>query len=138
MAPSCHEAKQIRYYEYILVYADEISAIYHDPTSIMNHIGNDFKLKNDKVEPPSTYLDAKLKMRNLNGEPCWTISSYDYIQSAIKNVQQHLSKSNRRLPRRALTPTSYNYFPELDTSPALDATGVQYFQELIGVLRGVT
>jgi len=87
------------YYEYILVYVDDILAISHNPTSIMNHIGNDFKFKNDKVEPPSTYLGAKLKIRNLNGKPCWTISSYDYIQSAIKNVQQHLSKSNRKLPR---------------------------------------
>jgi len=118
-----------RYYEYILVYVDDISVISHDPTSIMNHI------KNDKFEPSSTYLCAKLKIRNLNGKPCWTISSYDYIHSAIKNVQQHLSKSNRKLPRLAPTPASYNYCLELDTSPELDATGVQYFQELIGVLR---
>jgi len=49
-----------------------------------------------------------------------------------------LSKTNRKLPRRAPTPASYIYCPDFDTPLELDATGMQYFQELFGIPRWAT
>lgn len=63
------------------------------------------------------------------------MSSYDYVQAAIKNVKDKLSKSNKKLIRKAPTTMSSGYRPEQDTLEELNANDAQYFQELIGVLR---
>ena len=52
----------------------------------MDNIQVNFKFKNGKVEPPEMYLGAKLKRRQLGNYECWTMSSYNYVQAAIKNV----------------------------------------------------
>ena len=126
------------YYEYVLVYVDDILAISHDAKSVMDNIQVNFKIKNGKVEPPEMYLGAKLKRRQLGNYECWTMSSYDYVQAAIKNVQEKLSKANRKLPKRAPTPMTSDYRPELDATEELDAEETQYYQELIGILRWTT
>ena len=48
------------YYEYILVYVDDLLAISIDPMAIMKDITTVFKFKNDKIEVPDTYLGACL------------------------------------------------------------------------------
>ena len=68
------------------VYVDDILAISHDAKSVMDNIQVNFKFKNGKVEPPEMYLGAKLKRRQLGNYECWTMSSYNYVQAAIKNV----------------------------------------------------
>ena len=50
-------------------------------------------------------------------------------------ITQVLEKKGLRLPSKCLTPLSSGYRPEMDTSPELKADGVQYYQELVGVLR---
>ena len=104
------------YYEYILVYVDDILAISHDPKTVMKHIQANFKFKDNKVEPPDMYLGAKLRKRKLGNYECWTMSSYEYVQAAINNVQEKLSKTNMGLQKRAPTPMSSGYRPELDNS----------------------
>ena len=104
----------------------------------MKHINHNFKFKGDKYEPPSNYLGARLRKRTINRYECWTMSSYNYIQAAIQNVEDKLQKSNSKLPRRAPTPMESGYRPELDGSEELNASDTQYFQELIGVLRWAT
>lgn len=51
-----------------------------------------FKFKNDKVCEPETCLGAKVQKKSINGKPCQTISSVDYINAAIKNIED--SKAN--------------------------------------------
>ena len=80
------------YYKHILVYVDDILAISHDPKTIMEHIQANFKFKDNKVEPPEMYFGAKLKKRKLGNHELWTMSSYEYIHAAIKNVEDKLSK----------------------------------------------
>ena len=53
----------------------------------------------------------------------------------MANVSDVLEKKGLRLPSKCLTPLSNGYRPELDVSPDLKADGVQYYQELVGVLR---
>ncbi|CAJ1955423.1 unnamed protein product [Cylindrotheca closterium] len=69
----------------------------------------------------------------------WTMSSYDYVTAAVKNVKATLKDNQRwNLPKKAVTPMNSDYTPELDDSSELNAHDHTYFQELIGVLRWAT
>ena len=124
-----------QYYEYILCYVDDLLCISHDAQRPMADIQSDLKFKNNKIEAPDFYLGAKLQLKKLNGRDTWTMSSADYIKSAIDNVEETLKKKGDRLPARAATPMAQGYYPETDNSPELDEQGVTTFQELIGILR---
>ena len=64
--------------------------------------------------------------------------SYDYVQAAVKNVQEKLARSNRKLMKKAPTPMSSGYRPELDVMEESSAEETQYFHEIIGILRWAT
>ena len=49
------------YYEYLLVYVDDVLAISHDPNAIMEKIGMRFEIKNDEWGPPTRYLGADVE-----------------------------------------------------------------------------
>ena len=69
-----------------------------------------------------------------NGVSAWAFSSSQYFQSAVKNVEAHLSKSGGKLPTCAATPFSSGYWPEIDVSEELSPTYAAYYQSLIGIL----
>ena len=126
------------YYEYILTYVDDILCISHNPMASMLAIQSKFKLKNDKIEPPSSYLGAVLeRMTNADGTPCWSQSSAKYVSAAVANVEEYLRKRGKFLPsrRQCQSPFETHYRPELDATPELALEGHRYFQELIGILR---
>ena len=123
------------YYKYILCYVDDILSVSLNSTSILKSIQVNFKLKDDKIEPPSVYLGAVLGQMDIDGKTGWYLSSEKYVQSAIENVEQILQKGGQKLPSKCKTPLSSSYRPELDTSPELKEDGIQRYQELIGVSR---
>lgn len=125
------------YYEYVLVYVDDILLISMDARTILQELH--FKYKNDMIEEPSSYLGARLKKKKtLDGINCWTITSVDYINAAVETVEAAIKNSSRKLPNRVTTPMLTTYVPELDGTPELDPDGIQFFQELIGMLRWAT
>ena len=127
------------YYEYILMYVDDILSISCDARAILDEIQQTFKFKNGKIETPEYYLGAKLQKKPLNGFQCWTITSQDYIKAAVKNVEETMKRTGRRLPTSNIdTPMNITYQPELDITEELNKNDVTYFQELIGVLRWAT
>jgi hypothetical protein len=102
----------------------------------MEGIQADFKLKDDKIAEPEMYLGATLaKMMMDDGKWCWTMSPEAYVKAAVVNVEETLAKEGRRLPGKCVTPFSCNYAPWTEVTEELKADGVQYYQELIGVLR---
>ena len=124
------------YYEYVLCYVDDVLCISHDPMRTMKGVQSSFKLKDDKIEEPEDYQGAGLsKMITADGTECWSMSSEKYCRAAVVNVENKLSHEGKRLPSKCGTPLMSVYRPELDESPELKADGVQYYQELIGVLR---
>jgi hypothetical protein len=130
------KANGFEYYEYILTYVDDILSISADPMKTMKGIQADFKLKDDKIAEPEMYLGATLaKMMMDDGNYCWTMSPEAYVKSAVATVEETLAKSGRRLPGKCVTPFACNYSPWLETTEELKADGVQFYQELIGVLR---
>ena len=123
------------YYKYILCYVDDILSVTLNSTSILKSIQVNFKLKDDKIEPPSDYLGAVLGQMDIDGKTGWYLSSEKYVKSEIENVEQILQKGGQKLQSKCKTPLSSSYRLELDTSPELKENGIQRYQELIGVSR---
>jgi len=125
------------YYEYVLCYVDDILSVSHKPMETMDGIRARFTLKDDKVEEPADYLGAQLsKMTDgKGGKPFWSMSSEKYCKAAISNVEDRLGKEGRRLPSKCKTPMMSNYAAEMDVTAEMKSDGIQYYQELIGVLR---
>ena len=122
------------YYEYILVYVDNLLAISTDTISVIQEISEKFKLKKDKIEPPQVCLGGRLSEKELNGRLIWTITSVDYVKTILKNQEECLKKKCLKLLGKAVTPISSHYAPELDATKELDHDGITMYQELIGKL----
>ena len=87
------------YYVLVLCYFDDVLCMSHNAMKTMKGIQRYFKLKDDKIEEPDTYLGAGLsKMTTANGTVCWSMLSETYCKAAVKNVEQKLSKDGKRLP----------------------------------------
>jgi hypothetical protein len=105
----------------------------HNPEKSMKRIQDNFKLKDDKMEPPDVCLGASVSKMNLaSGKTCWTMLPKLHVKAAVANVKGDLAKNGRRLPSKCVTPFSSNYAPWLEDTAELKADGVQRFQELIG------
>ena len=91
------------YYEYILVYVDDIIAVSMKAREVMDKISTKFKFKNDKVSEPEVYLGAKLQKKSINGKIFWTMSSMDNINTAIKNIEETVKKTRWKLPTEVAT-----------------------------------
>ena len=72
-----------------------------------------------------------------NGVEAWSFSSSQYVKSAVSNVEDYLSSIDKKLPRRATSPISPGYRPEVDISPELPPIEARYYQSLIGILRWI-
>ena len=124
-----------KYYEYILCYVDDVLILSHNPQHSIDGITAVFKLKNDKAEVPDMYLGAQIeKVTSNEGTTCWTMSSVKYLKAAIDNVEEKLAKDGLKLPT-GNTPMTSGYHPAEDVSAELNSNELQYYQELIGVLR---
>ena len=55
------------------------------------------------------------------------MSSSQYAQEAVKNVEQYLKEHDMKLPAKANTPLTINYCLELDVSPELDPERANYY-----------
>jgi hypothetical protein len=73
------------YYEYILVYVDDILAVSASPIAIMKTIQKAYRLK-DTPASPTDYLGAKIKPWSIPNETrkVWSMSCNQYLKEAIK------------------------------------------------------
>lgn len=131
-----------KYYEYIMTYVDDVIAISIDAKKILREvqsIESGMQFKNDKIEPPTVYLGAKLTSKVMDGIQRWTISSDNYVKAAVSNIEDLVKNNPKyRIDRNQKTPMVGNYLPELDGSTELESDEVTLYQELIGVLRWAT
>jgi Reverse transcriptase (RNA-dependent DNA polymerase) len=125
------------YYEYVLIYVDDILCTSHDPKAVMVVLSKTYRLKDDSVGPPSRYLGANIERVVLDdGSICWSMSVDSYIKSALENIEKQLDKEgSSKLRFRAPRPYHQNYKPEVDATPLLNDAGVTHYQGLIGVAR---
>ena len=118
----------------LLVYVDDVLSVSHDAEATMKGIQGTFKLKGDKIEVPTHYLGAQVTQKVMDGHNCWTMTLEQYIKAAIANIETKLDKEGQHLPSRCWMLMKASYCPESDTSAELKLDGIQYFQELIGIL----
>jgi len=124
------------YYEYVLIYTDDILAISHRPNEIMKLIDGYFPMKPSSIGTPDIYLGGQLsKVTMPNGVIAWSMASSKYVQNAVTNVEDWLAKHNMKLSTRAPSPMTNGYRPELDVTKELDPERANYYQSQIGVLR---
>ena len=121
------------------MYVDNILAISIDPTEILKSMeGKTVKYKNGKIAPPEMYLGARLKRKMINGNMCWTITSYDYVISDVQTIKDAITRKPWKMPKTADTPMTKSFVPELDGTEELGPDGIQFYQEMIGMLRWAT
>ena len=130
------------YYEYILLYVDDAMVVSENAESILlNEHRRYFHLKEELVGPPTVYLGGRVRKVQLgNGVWAWSFSSSQYIQSAIKNVEEYIGKpenSHLKILSKAETPLTTSYRPELDVSPELMPRDSAYYHSLIVILQWI-
>ena len=128
------------YWEYIITYVDDVCACSMDPKAIFDSLAHNFTWKPGSVMEPELYLGAAVKKWYIanDEDPTkvrWAMSSTKYTKKAIADVETELRRIGKQLPTKVTTPLSNDYRPELDQSKELDATRLNYFQGLVGVLR---
>ena len=133
------KADGVEYYQYVLLYCDDILAIMEDPERfIREELDARFVVKPKSIGQPTQYLGNKVSQVTMeNSTNAWSFSSSQYVQSAVKNVETHLAKTGESLPNRATSPWTRDYRPESDTSAELNSKDATYFQSLIGILRWI-
>jgi Reverse transcriptase (RNA-dependent DNA polymerase) len=125
-----------RYYEYVLVYTDDMLAISMNPRDILEKVDQHFLLKDGTIGSPKIYLGTLItKHKFENGDECWAMGSDQYVADAIKNVQTWLSKRNLMLKSKVSSTLPSAYVPEMDATPYLSDEDANYYQQQIGVLR---
>ena len=126
-----------KYYEYILVYVDDILVISHDTKPIMERIGELYRLKEGSVGPPTRYLGADVRKVTLDdGSEAWALSPDSYCKVAVDNVERELQeRTGHRLKKRADTPLPGGYKPEVDITEELDTELHSLFMQMIGSSR---
>jgi Reverse transcriptase (RNA-dependent DNA polymerase) len=125
-----------KYYEYVLVYVDDVLHLSHDPNPTMQAIGKAYRIKEGSLGEPKRYLGADVLKRQLaDGREVWSLSARTYVNNAVKTLEAILEKEDIKLKAKPKRPTPLGYRPEVDTSEALDAELASRYQNLIGMLR---
>ena len=127
------------YYEYLLVYVDDVLLVSHDPQRTMKDIGKRFEIKNDAYGHPEIYLGAGIaKMTTVDdNREVWTMESKKYVEAAVQTVKDLLAEDGRELKpgKNSAGPLPTNYQPELDVTHECDEEMSSRFRQLIGILR---
>jgi hypothetical protein len=128
----------VLYWDYIMIYVDDILCVHHDPDDPLANLDEYFKMKEGSIQVPTFYVGAKLKKTVLpNDVVAWGMISIKYVQSAVQNVQDYMAAlpGKQKLLNKASGPFAGGYMPELDKSPELDPTRAKFYQSQIGILR---
>jgi hypothetical protein len=121
------------YYEYILVYVDDLLIISHQADSLLHVFENHYKYRLKDVGPPKRYLGATIERIDVDGMKTWSMSAREYLEKAIPVIEEHFGtlKQNNKIT----TPLPKEYHPELDTSDFLNDELIEVYQSYMGILR---
>ena len=132
-----------QYYEYVLVYIDDLLIVSHDPKTVMQDLQRRYTIKPDSIKPPDEYLGSEIRHYTIpdtqdpSNRDRWAMSADKYCKRALAEVETELEKSGEKLKSKVTTPIADGYRPELDATPELDARRANYYQGLIGILRWI-
>ena len=121
-----------QYYEYVLVYVDDIICISEDPLRFMNQLRQvPYPLKGNDM-PPTLYLGSTISRYNENGYSCWAMLAQKYLEGAIAIVEERIAPKNLGVADSPFVPT---YKPELDGMRELDDKTYTFYLNFIGILQ---
>jgi hypothetical protein len=85
-----------KYYEYVLIYVDDVLVVSEQPQLIMDYLAKCYTLNEGSVHEPDQYLGAQIQKHKLpNSEDPrkthWEISSNIYVKKAIAEVPAELA-----------------------------------------------
>jgi hypothetical protein len=114
-----------QYYEYILVYVEDILAISLDPQSIMDTLSERYTLKAGSVRGRKEFLGSVIQNFNVQCsdstgptlQSYWSMSARTYIKRAVTKVKRTLAEVYQRLNTKVTTPIADKYCAELDATP---------------------
>ena len=133
------------YYEYMIVYVDDIICVSHEPEKWMKLLSNIYRLRD--VGIPSKFLGSNIrewKYSDTEGhvKTCWALGSETYVKEACTIAERQMKNHNLEYPstRRhgSNSPfSSASYRPELDATPYCNNDQVGVYQSMVGVLRWI-
>lgn len=125
-----------KYYEWLLVYVDDILCVSHNPKAVMDKIASVYDLK-DSVQAPERYLGANVKkVERDDGTDIWTMDGHEYVSNAVKIVEDMLREEGATLrTKQTHRPFPEGYKPELDVSNVLSPELASRYSQLMGMLR---
>jgi Reverse transcriptase (RNA-dependent DNA polymerase) len=129
-----------KYYEYLLVYVDDVLIVSHSPKLNLEKIKESYELNPSSVGPPMRYLGADVERVTRPGDNTgckyWSFSAHTYVRNAVQNVKLLLQEEGRGLKSTAKAPfSSTTYRPEMDVTEECNADESSQYSQLIGVLR---
>ena len=98
MRPETKEDR-FKYYEYVLIYVDNILTVSAEPAKVMKTLASLYKLKEDpltrkKYAKPERYLGANVgEFKFPDRGTAWYMSADDYVKEAVRNVEADLDKT---------------------------------------------
>ena len=89
------------YYEYLVVYVDDIICVSHNPKHWMDILKTSYRLRN--VGIPTKFLGSNIKKwRYINEEgvtnTCWAMGSETYVKEACKVAENQMEAHNLQYP----------------------------------------
>jgi len=124
MPKAVNPSNAAEYWEFMLLYVDDLLCISCNPFDVINkEIGKYWTLKESSIGPPKIYLGNRLsKVKLENVVEAWSLSASQYVKESVKNVEDYLKKKGRKLLNSANAPFTFKYLPELDTTDEVDPT----------------
>jgi hypothetical protein len=127
----------MEYYEYVMVYTDDILVISEQPAKILTCLDQHYVIKPSSIGPPTQYLGAQIGQFRIPDEPekiQWSLSSKKYAKEAIRNLQQWLVEHNLPHLKSTSSVLPSGYRPELDATEYCNEELHHFYQQQIGVL----
>jgi hypothetical protein len=96
---------RFKYYEYLLVYVDNVLIVSHSPKIHLERIKESYELNRSSVGPPMQYLGADVEQltrpRDNTGREYWSFLAHTYVCNAVRNVKLLLHEEGRGLKSTA-------------------------------------
>jgi hypothetical protein len=114
-------------WECVLVYSDDLLVVARNPSKILAHVDQHFKLKGGSVQSTTSYLGADVRKYSLpDGSEAWYLSSNSYMKEPARNAETWLHKREKdnsgwqsfKTKTSCMFPSGWK--PELDVTPLLN------------------
>ena len=101
-----------------MIYVDDVLVVSEYSEIILREeIVKYFEMKDKSIGTPSIYLGGEVNNIEMNnGVEAWSISSSQYVQTAVDDVETYFQEKVIKLVSKTDRLLSSNYCPELDVT----------------------